>query len=172
LPVSRGIMAFFYTIIKYEKFKEKKRMKSRNLKALLLIVLVLTIVTVTSLTFAYWDQLSKTQPSGDVNIGEGATLVVAAVATAPADKTLIPSDATIVVGTNDVTSITMTYNVNIDKTSVSDLNLSVALSNLQAGAVTYSGGLVNVNASIDGGAVTDLTLAPLTISTLNSTQDY
>lgn len=81
----------------------------RNYKSLLSIALVLLLVAITSLTFAYWDELTGSK-QGTIDIGEGKRVTITETLKVPESKKLIPATA-LVVGDNDVQSITVKYNV-------------------------------------------------------------
>lgn len=105
-------------------------------------VLVALLLGGTVLAYSWWDNLSQTG-SETVEVGEGVTLQVNAVATVPTGKVLVP--AGVVMKANDLDEIVLTYNVNLDQEALSALNLSVTSSNvLIGGSSTYSD-LVNIN---------------------------
>ena len=79
-----------------------------------------------------------------INIGEGTTLVVQAVAGVPSGKVLVPADT--VMKANDVDKIVLTYNVKLNKTALTDLNLNVTWSNIKIGDdYDTNANLVNIN---------------------------
>ena len=82
----------------------------KNYKSLLSIALVLLLVAVTALTFAYWDQLTQ-EDNGSINVGQGKRVTITETLPVDEDKRLVPAD--VVMGTNDVDSITVKYNVHI-----------------------------------------------------------
>ncbi len=143
------------------------------LKKLLAVLTMIIVLGGSTMAFAWWDDLQKTQ-SNAITIGSGVTLQVAAVATAPVGKVLVP--AGVVLKANDVTSVVLTYNVNLDLEAVSALNLVVAASNIQIGGTTTNAGLVNiaispasttVNASTVLITVTVTLVAPATVEVYN-----
>lgn len=110
-------------------------------KKLIAVLAMVIVLGGSTMAFAWWDDLQKTQ-NETLTIGEGVTLQVAAVATAPVGKVLVP--AGVVIKANDVTSIVLTYNVKLDLAAVSALNLAVASSNVQIGGSATNAGLVNI----------------------------
>lgn len=108
--------------------------------AILLVALVALGGTVSA--YAWWDTLQETQ-SETVTIGEGTDLVVAVNATAPVGKVLVPTGKAI--GTNDVDSIVLTYDVNLSQATTNDLTLNVAASNVLIGGDATNAGLVNIH---------------------------
>lgn len=120
------------------------------------IIVVLAIVMVlfgsTVFAYSYWDNLQQTQ-SQTLTVGEGKTLQVSTVATAPAGKVLVPSG--VVLGPNDVTSVVLTYNVKLDNPAASALNLNVDKSNIKIADSTTNAGLVSVDISSASSTVND-----------------
>lgn len=111
------------------------------MRKLMIALVALLALGGTVSAYAWWDTLQETQ-SETLTIGEGTDLVVAVTATAPVGKVLVPSG--VVLGANDVDSIVLTYDVNLSKEAVSDLNLSVSASNVQINESTTNAGLVNI----------------------------
>lgn len=121
-------------------------------KRLFAALLVVLLLGGTAFAFSYWDNLSQ-QEQETINIGEGVTLTVSAVAEVPAGKYLVP--AGVVLKANDVESVVLTYNVKLDLAAVTALDLSVVESNvLIGGASTYSS-LVNIDISLASATVND-----------------
>jgi len=111
-------------------------------KKIIAALLIAIVLGGSAFAYAWWDNLSKTEEE-TLTIGSGVTLEVAAVATAPAGKVLVPES--VVLKANDVESITLTYNVKLDQTALNPLTLTVSASNiLVAGSATNSG-LVNID---------------------------
>ncbi len=121
-------------------------------KKIIAAIAVALVLSGTALAFSYWDNLSQTQ-NETLTIGEGVTLEVAAVAIAPVGKVLVP--AGVVLKTNDVESITLTYNVALDTAALADLNLAVAASNILIGGLADNAGLVTVGVSQAAATVND-----------------
>lgn len=82
----------------------------KNYKSLLSIALVLLLVAVTALTFAYWDQLTQ-EDNISINVGQGKRVTITETLQVDEDERLVPVG--VVMGTNDVDSITVKYNVHI-----------------------------------------------------------
>lgn len=114
------------------------------LKKLSVILLALFVLGGTAVAYAYWDNLQQTQEE-TINIGQGVTLQKSVVATAPAGHKLVPSG--VVLKANDVTSITLTYNVKLDVEALNALTLNVQASNIQIDGSATHAGLVNINIS-------------------------
>ncbi|MGI6710842.1 MAG: hypothetical protein ACOX4W_05305 [Bacilli bacterium] len=126
------------------------------LKRLSVILLVLFISLSAGLIYAYWDNLTVTKDE-TITIGEGLTVEVEAVATAPAGKVLIPSTATYV-GPNDVKKITLTYNVAASKTVSGTMSVVATASNVKINNSTTHAGLVTVTVTPSGS--TTITTTP------------
>lgn len=114
------------------------------MKKLLMVALAVILFSGTAFAFSWWDNLSQEQ-SETVTIGEGVILTVSAVAEAPVGKFLVP--AGVVLKADDVESIVLTYNVKLDQTVLSDLNLDVTASNILIGGDATNSSLVNINIS-------------------------
>ncbi len=112
------------------------------LKKLFAALVIALLLSGSALAFAWWDNLEQTQ-NETLTIGQGVTLQVSAVATAPSGKVLVP--AGVVLKSNDVESVVLTYNVKLDLEAVSALNLDVVASNVQIGGSTEYASLVNIN---------------------------
>lgn len=110
-------------------------------KKLLVVLVALIAISGTASAYAWWDNLADTR-SETITIGDGETLVVAEVLEYTATDRLVPSGA--VLKANDVTSVVLTYNVKLDQTAVTALDLTVTTDNLTVGGVAYTGGLINV----------------------------
>lgn len=119
-------------------------------RTLLIVALLLLLLGSTIGAYAYWDNLTASQVE-TITIGEGTTLTVTADAVAPAGKALVPVG--VILKSNDVESIELTYNVKLDQTVVTDLDLSVVASNIQIGGSTANAGLVSVNISLGSATV-------------------
>ena len=122
------------------------------MKKVLAAIIVALLLGGTAFAFSWWDNLSQTQ-NETIEIGEGVTLNVSAVATVPAGKVLVP--AGVVLKANDVEEIILTYNVKLDQTALDDLNLSVEATDVQIGGSTDNIDLVNINISQSSATVND-----------------
>ncbi len=120
------------------------------LKKLFAAILVAILLGGSALAFSWWDNLTQTE-NETLNIGEGVTLTVSAVAEAPAGKYLVP--AGVVLKANDVEEIVLAYNVKLDQTVVSALNLDVQSSNVEIGGDNTYASLVNIDISLASGTV-------------------
>lgn len=137
-----------------------------------MVALVVVLLSGTAFAFSWWDNLSQTQ-SETVTIGEGVTLTVNAVAEAPAGSYLVP--AGVVLKANDVESIVLTYNVKLDQTVLSDLNLDITASNVLIGGDATNSSLVNINISQASSTVNDsdvLVTVTVTLSQPSSFEIY
>lgn len=123
-------------------------------KKLFAVLVVALLLSGTVLAFAYWDNLEQEQ-SEIIEIGNGVTLQVAAVAVVPAGKVLVPNG--VVMKANDVDEVVLTYNVKLDEAALADLDLSVVASNILIGGSAVNAGLVNV----------DIVLASPTVNSTN-----
>lgn len=112
-------------------------MKKRNLKIGLIVLLVMLMLGLTYTSFAFWDQLTKTDDI-TVNIGEGKEISIDVTVNdnSGTDK-LIPVGT--VKGPNEVYQLTVEFEVTLDNQTQSALNLSVNYSDvLIDGTDTYS----------------------------------
>jgi hypothetical protein len=123
------------------------------MKKIFAVILLAILMAGSSMAYAWWDQLSQDQTE-TLQIGEGVTLTVNAVATAPADKVLVPVGA--ILKTNDVNQIDLTYNVKLDQSITNDLDLSVVASNIQIGGLATYADLVNISISQSSATVNDV----------------
>ncbi len=119
-------------------------------KKFLAVLIVAVLLGGTVLAFSYWDNLQQ-QEQEELNIGNGVTLVVSAVASAPAGKVLVPSG--VVMKANDVTSVVLTYNVKLDEAALAALNLEVLASNIEIGGSAVNADLVNIVISLASSTV-------------------
>lgn len=118
----------------------------RNYKSLLSIALVLLLVAITSLTFAFWDQLTGSE-EGTVNIGEGKRVTITETLAVDANQRLVPSG--VVMGTSDVNSITVKYNVAVTELVTGyHLDVSVTTGHALLIANTTIGEFVNEVAEV------------------------
>ncbi|HPF42369.1 MAG TPA: hypothetical protein PLH02_05140 [Bacillota bacterium] len=124
------------------------------MKKVFVAILVALLLGGTALAFSWWDNLSREQ-NETLQIGEGVTLVVTAVATAPADKVLVPAGVTMTA--DDVDQIQLTYNVNLDQTVIDPLTLSVVATNVLIGGSSTYADLINI----------DITQAATTVNDAN-----
>ncbi|MDD3958389.1 MAG: hypothetical protein PHO96_05820 [Candidatus Izemoplasmatales bacterium] len=111
-------------------------------KVVWLVLVALLIVGGTIGAYAYWDNLEQTKDE-TLTIGQGVTLVVAAVAEAPEGKVLVP--AGVVMKANDVDEIVLTYNVKLDLAALAALDLSVVESDVLIGESDTYATLVNID---------------------------
>jgi len=114
------------------------------IKKLLVAIIAFALIGGSVSAFAYWDDLSQTE-SETITLGQGVTLSVSATASAPEGKVLVPTG--VVTKTNDVTSIVLTYDVELDTAVSTALNLDVSASDVQIGGLGDHAGLANINVS-------------------------
>ena len=115
-----------------------KKKLTRN-TIILVLMMLFTIVSVSS--FAYWDILEKSN-SETIQVGEGTTIVVSAVAEVPEGKFLVPAGT--VLKANDVEEVVLTYNVKLDKEALTALGLQVNASNVLVGGSSEYQNLVSI----------------------------
>lgn len=99
-------------------------MKKNNTKILLIGIVALMLTLVTGASFAYWDSLNA---SSDIslNLGEGTVLDLTVGSNTADGKTLVPTG--VMMGANDVDSVTFNYTVELSKTPVNPAALTVAV---------------------------------------------
>lgn len=132
------------------------------MKKVFVALLIALLIGGTSIAFSWWDNLSQEQ-NETLQIGEGVTLSVTAVATAPADKVLVPAGVTLTA--DMVEQVELTYNVKLDKTVVTPLTLNVVASDILIGGVSTNSDLVNINISQAASTVNDVdVLVTVTVS--------
>lgn len=110
-------------------------------KKLLVALVALVAIGGTVSAYSWWDTLQE-ETSETITIGEGTDLVLNVTAAVPTGKTLVP--AGVVLTTNDLDQITLTYTVNLTQTALTDLNLSVIADNVKIGGLTTYASLVNI----------------------------
>lgn len=129
-------------------------------KRMLAVLLLLFLLGGTAVAYGYWDNLTVEQNNVTLTIGEGVTLEVSVGDQMGANDVLVPSG--VVMKTNDVTSVALTYDVNLDQAVIDDLDLSVTYSNVQINGSTANAGLVNI--VIDAPAVINSTSVEVTVT--------
>lgn len=129
-------------------------------KRMLAILLVLFLLGGSAVAYGYWDNLSQEQNNVTLTVGEGVTLEVAVGDQMGANDVLVP--AGVVLKANDVTSVALTYNVNLDQAVLSNLNLTVTASNVQINGSTTNAGLVNI--SVDAPATINSSTVVVTVT--------
>ena len=107
------------------------------------IVVLLVLIIATAFSYAYWDDLTKSDPR-DITIGEGVTLDY--VVTVDQTGNLVPDTAIIKDG--DVTEVSYTYTVKLDKAVTTPLQLLVAESDKKIDGNSALGELFNVEISL------------------------
>jgi len=111
------------------------------IKKIIAAIALVLVLGGSTLAYAWWDSLDATT-NETITIGQGVTLQVSAVATAPSGKVLVPVGT--VLKANDVTSVVLTYNVRLDLEVIDALGLSVTASNVKIGGVTANATLVGI----------------------------
>ncbi len=119
-------------------------------KKMFAVLVIALLLSGTVLAFSYWDNLQQ-QQAEELNIGNGVTLELAAVAVAPVGKVLVPTG--VVMKANDVASIVLTYNVKLDEAALTALDLDVIASNIEIGGLTDNAALVNIDISLAASTV-------------------
>ena len=112
------------------------------LKRLMVVLILMLIVASSTIAFAWWDNLSQTDEQ-TLLIGQGVTLEVDAVVTAPEGKVLVPKGIVMKVG--DVDLVELTYNVKLDYEVIEDLDLSVIAKNILIGDSDKNSDLDNID---------------------------
>jgi hypothetical protein len=139
------------------------------LKKVIIVLAIALAIGGSAMAYAWWDNLSATQ-NETIVIGEGVTLQVAAVATAPAGKVLVPEGT--VLKADDVTSIVQTYNVKLDLQVVDPLSLSVTASNVLIGGSATNAGLVGIAITQSASTVNDADVLVTVTVTLSEPADF
>lgn len=111
------------------------------MKKLIAVILVAILMAGTSVAYAWWDNLSNTQEQ-TIQIGEGVSISVQAVAKAEKGKVLVPQG--VVLKENDINQIDLTYIVQLDSAVQNDLTLVVKSSNILIGGSSKNANLVNI----------------------------
>lgn len=111
------------------------------LKKFLVVLLLFVAVSGTAGAYAYWDDLQRSQ-SETLMVGEGTSLELATTVAAPEGKVLVP--AGVVMKANDVDSITLKYQVQLDKEANEDLILSSWIEDLTLAGSKELAELINV----------------------------
>ena len=129
------------------------------MKKILAAIIVALLLGGTAFAFSYWDNTSQSS-SVSLTAGEATTLSLTVSGDGSGAGTLVPS--TVLVGTDDVTSITMEYTVSLNKTFASDLTFAVSESNVLIGGSSTYDSLVNIaitaNSTINGDAPETVTV--------------
>ena len=121
-------------------------MNKKKLKISIIISLVILMLGLTYTSFAFWDQLTKSDDI-TVNIGEGKKIDVSFVMAPEEGKTLIPVGA--VLGPDDVSEVNVKIKVVLDNEVVNPLKLEVTKTQVLIDGVTTHAGLINVIISKD-----------------------
>lgn len=95
-------------------------------KKLSFALLALFVLGGSTLAFAWWDTNAETETI-TIGVGQGVTLTV--VELSETQGALVPSG--VIEQANQVTEYELTYDVNLDATATTTLNLSVSESNVQ-----------------------------------------
>lgn len=112
------------------------------IRKLALVVIALITFGGSVGAFAWWDTLSESRTAETLTIGEGTDLTITVNASAEAGKTLVPSG--VILGANDVTSYTFTYDLVLSKQAAADLTLDATVSNVQIDGSAVNAGLITV----------------------------
>ncbi len=133
-------------------------------KRLMVVLILMLMVTSSTIAFAWWDNLSQSD-NQTLLIGQGVTLEVEAVVTAPEGKVLVPKG--IVMKVNDVDSIELTYNVKLDYEVIEDLDLSVIADEIMIGRSNEHSDLVNIEITLSQDQVNNENVLVTVLVTLN-----
>lgn len=138
-------------------------------KRIMALLILLLLFGATTVAFAYWDELQQTEEDITLPVGEGVTLEVAVGDEMTPGTKLVPSG--VVLKTGDVTSVALTYTVNLDAAPLTDLNFSVTESNVFIGGAADTNNLVNI--AILAPATIDENVATVTVTvTLNEPDTF
>ena len=130
-------------------------------------MLVVTLMFAgTGVAYGYWDNLVVEENNVTITVGEGVTLTVSVKDAIPTGV-LVPSGA--VLKTGDLTQVQFTYNVKLDKTVLTDLDLTVVASNIQINGSSTNASLVNIVITDDNSAKVNSTDVVVTITVTLST---
>mgnify|MGYP000984406443 CR=1 FL=1 len=140
-------------------------MKKKSLKLSLVVFLIFLMLGLTFTSFAYWDQLTKTDDLV-VTIGQGKEVNITATATVPSDKVLVPTGA--IIGPHDVTSVNLQYTVELSQEVSSDLTLSVVASGVKIGEDISATETVPAYDAEAYASLVNIVISPETVSSLNS----
>lgn len=121
-------------------------MKKKNLKIGLIIFLVILMLGITFTSFAFWDQLTKSDDI-TVNIGAGKEISISFIAEPEEGKTLIPLSS--VPGPNDVTEMLSEIKVILNSDVTTPLKLDVTKTQVLIGEQTNQNGLINVGIELE-----------------------
>lgn len=139
--------------------------KLRNKVIAAFAVMMFALVTTVGVTYAWWDMLQVERTETDViNLGTGGTISIDATVNNETGKTLVPSGVPL--GTSDVTSVTLTYTIGLDKQYATALKLTTVVSNILIdGNPTYASlvtiavsGDTTINGNADATVVLTITL--------------
>jgi hypothetical protein len=112
-----------------------KRMDKKTRRIIIVAVAVFAIALTSVATFAYWDNLQKTDSDVVIAAGEGVTLQVSNLGQS-VGGTLVPSG--VILKDGDITEATLSYTVSLDKefdASKNAIALDVAIANLKIGGI-------------------------------------
>lgn len=121
-------------------------MKKKNFKIGLMVLLVVLMIGLTYTSFAFWDQLTKTDDI-TVNIGEGKEISVSFISEPEPGKSLIP--VTAVPGPNDVTEMNAEIKVVLNSEVSTQLKLKVIKTQVLIGGDSTHAGLINVDIELE-----------------------
>lgn len=122
-------------------------------KKFLVVLLLFVAVSGTAGAYAYWDDLQRSQDE-TLTVGEGTSLELKATVEAPEGKVLVP--AGVVMKADDVDSITLKYQVQLDKEANEDLILDAWYTDLLLGDSKMSeelASLVNIDIELEESTV-------------------
>lgn len=139
--------------------------KLRNKVIAAFAVMIFALATTVGVTYAYWDMLTAQRTEDDIiTLGSGGTISIYATVNSETGKTLVPSGVPL--GVNDVTSVTLTYTIRLNKQYTSPLALSATVTNILIdGSPTYASlvsipvsGDITINGGADATVVLTITL--------------
>ncbi len=110
-------------------------------RKLLAILVIALLFAGTGVAYGYWDNLVVEENDVTITVGEGVTLSVSVKDAIPSGV-LIPANAVLKAG--DLQEVEFSYNVKLDQTVLTDLDLSVVASNVKINGSTANAGLVNI----------------------------
>ena len=128
--------------------------------------LILLMVGSTTLAFAWWDSLQVQEENITIGIGEGVTLQVAL----DAETTGVLVPAGVVLQPGQVSSYTLTYDIELDVPVDEALLLTVVESNVQVGGQASLGQFIGFDISLSSTTIQNDVVTATIIITLELTE--
>jgi hypothetical protein len=118
--------------------------KTKSVTILIVVMLVVISALMTGVTYAYWNSL-QTNETIELNLGEGTVISVNLDSNTADGKNLVP--AGVLMGEDDVDSVSFTFTAALTKAAAQDANFSVSVveGTLKVGGAVTHAGLINVS---------------------------